>query len=391
MEKDNSTYDPTQDALRVRLEKQQSTGYDPSQDVIRRRVEGKAQTDVSTSTPPVRKVNVDMNIDKADAGSDLDRKAATAGVDHKIAYFRDQLNKIKLESEEDRQKREKRERARKIIAAVGDGIRAMSNLYFTSQYAPNQKSKTSQAAVVSDQIAQLKAERDKNADQYNNFMLQLGNAESERAKTLRDLAAQQEARKLARDEAKRKDDEAKRKAALFPDQARKIKGDADASEADAKIKAERAKAEPEYQKGRIALQDERVKTEKAKQSASYARGASYGRSNDKSKTFYVDGSPVVFSESEYNNGNIAQVYKLVPDAIKRKYSKGQYGDIGIEEMSAAIGEALNTPAMTIKSGSEDVTISPASEVGGALMRFKKSSRKPNPMGNGKGKKSNPMN
>lgn len=388
MEKDNSTYDPTHDALRARLEKQQGTGYDPSQDVIRQRVEGKTLSDVSASTPPVRKVNVDMNIDKADAGSDLDRKAATAGVDHKIAYFRDPLNKIKLESEEERQKREKRERARKIIAAVGDGIRAMSNLYFTSQYAPNQKSKTSQAAVVSDQIAQLKAERDKNADQYNNFMLQLGNAESERAKTLRDLEAQQEARKLARDEAKRKDDEAKRKAALFPNQARKVKGDADASEADAKIKSERAKAEPEYQKGRIALQDERVKTEKARQGESYAKGASYGRSNDKSKTFYVNGNPVVFAEGEYNNGNIAQIYKLVPEDIQKKYSKDPFKGASMEEMAAAIGEALNTHSMTTKAG--DV-VNPASEVGGALMRLKKSSRKPNPMSNGKGKKSNPMN
>ena len=182
-----------------------------------------------------------------------------------------------------------------------------------------------------------------------------------------------------------------RKAEVFPDQARKVKGDADAATAAARIKEEQAKHEPDYQRGRAALQDERVKTERAKQAASYARGASYGRSNDKSKTFYVEGSPVVFSESEYNNGNIAQVYKLVPDAIKRKYSKGQYGDIGIDEMSAAIGEALNTPSMTIKAGDKETVISPASEIGGALMRLKRAGRKPNPMGgSGSGKKSNPM-
>ena len=198
MSKVQENYDPAQDAIRTRLENKQG-GYDPSQDVIRQRIESGKTPDGSTGpTQMTQNTDVPPLAGKEDARDELDRKAATAGVDRQIAYYRDQLAKIKLESDEERKKREKKERAKKIIAAVGDGIRAISNLYFTSQYAPNMQAKKSQVGAVSDQIAQLKAERDKNADQYNNFMLQLGNAETERAKTLRDLAAQQEARKLAR-------------------------------------------------------------------------------------------------------------------------------------------------------------------------------------------------
>lgn len=47
------------------------------------------------------------------------------------------LNPNKPETAEERAKREKREKSEAAIAAVGDTISALSNLYFTSQYAPN--------------------------------------------------------------------------------------------------------------------------------------------------------------------------------------------------------------------------------------------------------------
>ncbi|WP_300502249.1 hypothetical protein [uncultured Duncaniella sp.] len=47
------------------------------------------------------------------------------------------LNPNKPETAEERAKREKREKSEAAIAAVGDTISALSNLWFTSQYAPN--------------------------------------------------------------------------------------------------------------------------------------------------------------------------------------------------------------------------------------------------------------
>lgn len=47
------------------------------------------------------------------------------------------MNPNKPESEAERLKREKREKREAMFAAVGDGISALSNLYFTTRYAPN--------------------------------------------------------------------------------------------------------------------------------------------------------------------------------------------------------------------------------------------------------------
>ncbi len=47
------------------------------------------------------------------------------------------MNPDKPETDEQRAKREKRERSQAALAAVGDAISALSNIWFTSRYAPN--------------------------------------------------------------------------------------------------------------------------------------------------------------------------------------------------------------------------------------------------------------
>lgn len=46
------------------------------------------------------------------------------------------MNRDKPETAEERARREKREKSEAILSAVGDGISALSNLFFTSRYAP---------------------------------------------------------------------------------------------------------------------------------------------------------------------------------------------------------------------------------------------------------------
>ena len=64
---------------------------------------------------------------------------AVAGSDRQIKTIQDWMDaeENRPETDEQRKKRERREKSKKIIAAVSDGISALSNLYFTSQYAPN--------------------------------------------------------------------------------------------------------------------------------------------------------------------------------------------------------------------------------------------------------------
>ena len=66
------------------------------------------------------------------------RRDAVKGHDQKIEAWRRYLDNLpEPETPEQRAKREKRERSKRIIGAVSDGLRAMSNLWFTSQYAPD--------------------------------------------------------------------------------------------------------------------------------------------------------------------------------------------------------------------------------------------------------------
>lgn len=141
------------------------------------------------------------------------------------------------ETEEQRKKREKQERSKRIIGAVSNGLRALSNLYFTTRYAPNMyvHEKGNMLNAVDSRIEKLKAERDKNHDAHMKYAIELGNLQNARAATLRELKAQQERRRMQRAEADRK-------AALHPIMMEKAKSDAKA----AGYKATSAKAEADH-------------------------------------------------------------------------------------------------------------------------------------------------
>lgn len=71
-----------------------------------------------------------------------------------------------LEQERRREKREK------LFASIGDGISALSNLFFTTQYAPNRfDAQSSQAAKVNDRWEKLRAERAANMRAYTDGLM----------------------------------------------------------------------------------------------------------------------------------------------------------------------------------------------------------------------------
>ena len=53
----------------------------------------------------------------------------------------DEERRLRPETEEQKAKREKRERREKLFAAIGDGLSALSNVYFTTKGAPDMSSK----------------------------------------------------------------------------------------------------------------------------------------------------------------------------------------------------------------------------------------------------------
>ena len=230
------------------------------------------------SEPPAASTDVEQVI-PAVSPEQQERNDAVAGSDRQIKTIQDWMDaeENRPETAEQRKKRERREKSKKIIAAVSDGISALSNLYFTSQYAPNMYNhdKGSMTNAVDARIERAKAEREKKRDQYMNFALKLGDIENDRAKTLRELEAQQERQKLAREEAQRKAEQHNWLAALQPDKQREQAGKADKAEQDAIVAKAVADYAPELQKKKGATEDAKAASYMASAGASNARARYY--------------------------------------------------------------------------------------------------------------------
>ena len=82
------------------------------------------------------------------------------------------FNPDRPETAEEKAKREKREKREAALAAVGDGISALSNLWFTSQYAPNSYDPSKgMSAATKARWDKLRQEREaKRKDYYNGYL-----------------------------------------------------------------------------------------------------------------------------------------------------------------------------------------------------------------------------
>lgn len=238
------------------------------------------------------------------------RAEAVIGLDHQIKSIQDWLDaeENRPETPEQRKKRERKEKSKKIMAAVSDGLSALSNLFFTTRYAPNMYNheKGSQLTPLNERIERMKAEREKKRAQHLNFSLKLGDIENERAKTLRELEAQQEAQKLAREKAERDAEQHRWLAALQDDKKREQKGKADKAEQDALSAQYEAENKPTELKLKNATETARAGSYKASAAASkasavnsYASARAHDRSNPKEFTAWDEhGKPQSFRSED---------------------------------------------------------------------------------------------
>ena len=201
------------------------------------------------------------------------RVDATAGIDRKIAAYRAYIDSLpELETPEKRAKREKQEKSKRIIGAVSDGLRAMSNLWFTSQYAPNMYNheKDSQLNETNRWIDKAKAEREKLREEHLRYAIGLGDAENERAKTLRELEAQQERRVLAREKAQREAVAHGWEAVMQSDKQREQAAKANRAEQEAITAKAVADYAPEMQRKKGTVEDAKAASYRASAGASSA-------------------------------------------------------------------------------------------------------------------------
>lgn len=237
----------------------------------------------SSVEPPAKTTVVQQTTDKPDyaAQDKAEYDEIAAAEQKKIDAWRQYLDSIPApETEEERNKRERKEKAKKIIGAVSDGIRAMSNLYFTTQYAPDSYNpRNSQLDASTRAIEKAKAERQANLDRYHQYSINIAGAEANKARTMAELRGQQEARQIARDKAKREAEAHSWEANLQPFKQRELAGKATKAEQDAITAAERAKNAPELYSNEAKLAGEKINTEKTKQRNNIASAGAHNRSN----------------------------------------------------------------------------------------------------------------
>lgn len=86
--------------------------------------------------------------------------------------YRDILAKYApLTSDEDKRKQMRRERRKAIVSALGDGLSALSNLYFTTKGAPDQGIKPGMTESAKKRMDDLRTQWQKEKDKYQDLML----------------------------------------------------------------------------------------------------------------------------------------------------------------------------------------------------------------------------
>ena len=266
---------------------------------------------------------------------------AVMGYDEQIAALKAAAAAVNQETPEQKKKRERMEKSKKVIAATVDGLSALSNLFFTTQYAPNAYNpQSSQLGKVNERIEALKAERKADADRYNNYMLRLGDAQNAKAKTIRDMRAQHEAQKLAREKAERDAEAHSWQALLQPDKQREQKGKADRAGHQAAAAAVDAAYAPQMNEAKIQTEHAKAGAHKAAATNSMAQAEKgfYGTFDGKRYRTKADyDKAVMVAAREYNarNPRTERKTRKVMDE-KGNPVKGEDGSYEVEEYDAPV-------------------------------------------------------
>lgn len=184
----------------------------------------------------------DANVAAPDVVAGENREDPFAGFDRNLAMLEEEIRRNEPESDEMRRKREKRERAKKIMGAVSDGMSALANMYFTTRYAPDMQGGNSVLKSVSRGIDKAKADRDARHERYVNYSLKAGDLINSRFKTAaeqrrkdQELAMKQEAHDFDKSLWDDKRREQKGKGDLYANRAAKAGYEADVAAEDARV------------------------------------------------------------------------------------------------------------------------------------------------------------
>ena len=211
-------------------------------------------------------------------------------------------------TQEELEKERKKQRREQIFAAIGDGISALSNLYFTTQYAPNMYSGRNTASQrVKDRWDKLAADRNANMTAYINGLMRARQADD-----AYDYNERQWARQLGLDKIKQQRDAAadkraeakeKRDAEMHDLNKQLRNNQITKAEYEAKKAEVEAKYAEEYQRSRITQNEAAAGASRAR-ARYYDRGGSGGsKSKDMQKAYDYWMSLTDEQKKQYRDGN----------------------------------------------------------------------------------------
>lgn len=239
------------------------------------------------------------------------------------------MERNRPETKEEREKRERRERRNTMFAALGDGISALSNLYFTTKGAPNMYNPSSSLSEASRKRIELARQaREKEREAYNA-------AANERYATLTD--ADSRAYKwetMARQKQQDADNKA-RKDALAEAQAGKYKASQDKDEAmtayyDTKVRAilEGLPLEEAEKLAKISKLNAQADNERRQGTSSWVSGSGIGGSGRGRKGYGTFNGQSYLTEADYKKAVTDYALKngISLTYNRQSSSKDAYGD-----------------------------------------------------------------
>lgn len=173
--------------------------------------------------------------------------------------YRDILAKLAPQtSDEDKKKQMRRERRKAIVSALGDGLSALSNLYFTTKGAPDQGIKPGMTDAAKKRMDDLRTQWQKEKDKYQELMLKGLEMDREQGNWLKSYELQKNADKRAQKELSIKEEEWEKKKPILEQELEKNKQELAKLERENNIGNATWKEEVALQKKKIAQQEREI-------------------------------------------------------------------------------------------------------------------------------------
>lgn len=251
---------------------------------------------------------------------------------------------------EEVEKDRRRQRSREAIAAIGDGVRAISNLVATANYAPNAYKPTeTMLGSVQDRYEKLRAAKKSDADAYLQAYM--------RAKQLDDHNDQaRDALQLRREQAAL---EHQLKLAKQSQEYQKWVAQLGEKEADRKLRLQLGMAGIQQRANALEETKRHNRASEAEQSRRTGIMATRLSNSGGGKSVWIDlGTDengedmggIEVPEDAFNDVNIGQVYNQLPESVRSQYRtkkgygpKATYQEPSTSEMRQIIGGNINNP------------------------------------------------